>query len=144
MNLLDTINQTLNQSLFPGHRELRSNGWEEAKNHQMPRDCEASFWDFTSDPDPDVNYVYLKTIDINGSEKFMRYQLVEKPIPKFEPENYVTKNDFNEFKEDILDAINSLKQSGSGGNRPGNSSKQSGRTGNEFRGSETDIQTGGQ
>ena len=143
MDLMSSLSAGLNQSLFPGHRLPRSNGWQEAEKYPMPVNCEAVILD----ADPKSDHIYMKVSDTNGGERFQRYRLVEDPVPRFEPENYVTKSDFTNFKEDILNAINSLRQpvtaDRSAGNRPNGGSKQSGRSNNEFGKSESDVQSDG-
>lgn len=143
MDILSSINQGLNQVLYPGHREKRVDGWEELTKYPMPRDCEGIFLD----KDPKSDHIYMKMVDPNGSETCERYKLVPDPVPKFNPENYVTTEEFNSFKEEILDAINSIKQLISAGNehssRSNGGGKQFNRSGNEFARPETDVQPNG-
>lgn len=113
---MEPILQGLNQTLFPGHRIIRVNGWEEAEKYPMPRDCEAIF----IDKDPASDYIYMKLTDSNGGSTTARYKITEEPIPRFDPDKYISVEDFKSFKEetrkfqeDILDAIHSLKQSNS-------------------------------
>lgn len=137
MDLLNGLNQTL----FPGQRVIRVNGWEAGEKYPMPRDCEA----IMLDENPESDYIYMKVTDSNGGEKFARYRITEEPIPKFDPDKYVTANDFNSFKEEVLSGINSLKQSinCNFGERPKFNGKQSGKSGNEFSRSEADVQSDG-
>ena len=102
----------LSKSLMPGTRVIRVNGWEEAEKYSMPRDCEVMMLD----ADPESDFIYMKKIDANGNEKFQRYKITEAPVVKFDPDKYITVEDFKnyqeenrKFQEDILDAINSLK-----------------------------------
>lgn len=144
-NLISALNQGLNQTLYPGHREIRVKGWEAAQKYPMPRDCEL----IMIDADPKSDHIYMKVTDSNGGESFERYKITPDPIPKFEPGKYVTTNEMNSFKEEILNAINTIKQSvvstnTERANRSNGSPKQSGRPNNEFRGSETDVQSSGQ
>ena len=106
MAILDSLNQTL----FPGHRVIKVDGWQAADKYPLPRDCEV----IMLDSNPDVNYIYMKKTDVNGAETFERYLFEADPIPKFDPDKYVTTDDFKQFKEEILDGFNSLKQSISG------------------------------
>lgn len=142
-NILSSLTRGLNQSMFPGHRVPRVSGWEGATKFSMPLDCEGIFLD----KDPESNHLYMKYIDQNGDEVCERYRYEKDPVPKFEPDKYVTNKDFNSFKEDMLDAINSLTKSVAAANeraaRPGNNSKQSGRPDNGFKGSESDFQPDG-
>ena len=149
MNLLDSINDALKQALCPGYREPRVHGWENAEKFPMPRDCEK----IMLDDDPRSDHIYMKKTDADGGYQFARYKIVEDPIPKFEPDMYVTKTDFSNFKEDILDAINSLKQcvannpaanntnnnSDTRSARPYGGNKQSGKSDNGVSRSEPDV-----
>lgn len=141
MGMLESLNQTLGQALYPGHREIRVSGWEQAEKYPMPRDCEAIFLD----SNPDVDYIYMKVTDSNGGERFARYRIEEDPIPRFEPGKYVTTHDFQSFKEEILNGFDSLKQSIAAANdyrsaRPNGSGKQSGRSDNGFSKPDTNVQ----
>lgn len=131
-NILSTISQGLNQTLFPGHRVIRVNGWESAEKYPMPRDCET----IMLDGDPSSDYIYMKVTDSNGGERFARYKLVEDPIPRFEPDKYVTTSDFVKFKEEITNGFDSLKQlisaNAERSSRSGGNSKQSSKSNNEL------------
>ena len=144
MDLISSLSQGLSQSLAPGRRVPRSDGWEMAEKYPMPRDCEVVIFD----TNPESNHFYMKVTDQNGGERFARYKYEEDPIPRFEPDKYVTTKDFNSFKEDILDGINSLKQSIASiersSARPNGGGKQSGRSNNEFGKPEPNIQSNGQ
>lgn len=143
MDLLSSITQSLNQALSPGQRVIRVNGFEEAEKYPMPINCEA----IMIDSNPNSDYIYMKATDLNGGEKFARYKIVEDPIPRFDPDKYVTTNDFEKLKEDISNGFDSIKQlitaSTERANRSNGGIKQPGRTNNEFRGPEQDIQSGG-
>ena len=111
---MDNILANLNQTLFPGHQVIRVNGWEAAEKYPMPRDCEV----IMLDQDPESNYIYMKRTDSNGGPTTARYRIIEEPIPRFDPDKYISVEEFksyreenSKFQEDILDAINSLKQS---------------------------------
>lgn len=97
----------LSRALMPGTKVIKVSGWQAAKKYPIPRDCEV----IMVDSDPDSDYIYMKKTDINGAEDFQRYQIIEDPVPEFDPEKYVTVNDFKNFKEEILNGFNSLKQS---------------------------------
>lgn len=110
---MDNILSGLNQTLFPGHRVIRVNGYPDAEKYPMPRDCEAIF----IDSDPSSDYIYMKMTDSNGGSTVARYKITEEPIPRFDPDKYINVDTFKEFQEetrkfqeDILDAIHSLKQ----------------------------------
>lgn len=115
---MDSILQSLNQTLFPGHTVIRVDGYDGAEKYPMPRDCEA----IMLDSDPDSNYLYMKKTDSNGGYRTARYKYIEEPVPRFDPDKYLSVDDFRKyqeenrkFQEDILDAINSIKQSASSG-----------------------------
>lgn len=101
---MDILN-SLNNTLFPGHRVPRVNGWKEAEKYQIPRDCEV----IILDQNPEVDYIYMKKVDVSGVETFARYRIEEDPIPEFNPEKFVTTDDFAKFKEEILNGFDSLK-----------------------------------
>lgn len=125
---MDNILQGFNQTLFPGHTVIRVDGYEAAEKYPMPRDCEA----IMLDSDPESSYLYMKKTDSNGGYKIARYKYKEEPVPKFDPDKYLTVDDFKayqeenrKFQEDILDAINSLKQPStcSGSSKPSSNNK---------------------
>ena len=101
---MDILN-SLNNTPFPGHRVPRVNGWKEAEKYQLPRDCEV----IILDQNPESDYIYMKKVDVSGVETFARYRIEEDPIPEFNPEKFVTTDDFTKFKEEILNGFNSLK-----------------------------------
>lgn len=92
------------QTFMPGQRLVRVRGYEAADKYALPRDCEAIF----IDEDEDV--CYIKKTDTNGGEKLWMYDMTEKELPRFDPTKYVTKKDFDSFKEDILNGFNDIKQ----------------------------------
>lgn len=103
---MDSILQSLNQTLFPGHTVIRVDGYDAAEKYPMPRDCEA----IMLDSDPDSNHLYMKKTDSNGG-------YIEDPVPKFDPDKYLSVDEFKKyqeenrkFQEEILDAINSIRQ----------------------------------
>lgn len=103
---MDILN-SLNQALYPGHRVIRVKGYQGAKDYPMPRDTEA----IMIDEDPTVNYIYMKKVDVNGGEICARYKYEEDPVPEFDPEKYVTTEEFNSRMEEVLNGINTIKQS---------------------------------
>ena len=102
---MDIFNN-LNQILYPGNRVIRVKGYQGAKEYSIPRDSEVILLDV----DPAVNYIYMKKVDNNGVEQLARYKFEEDPVPEFDPEKFVTKDDFNAKMQEVLDGINSLKQ----------------------------------
>ena len=101
------ILDSLTQSLYPGQRVIKVDGWQAAEKYPMPRDCEVVMLD----KDPNEDHIYMKRTDVNGAPTFERYLIEADPVPRFDPEKYVTVDDFKNFKEEILNGFNSLKQS---------------------------------
>ena len=101
------ILSSLTQAMYPGSRVIRVKGYEAAKKYPMPRDSEAIFLE----EDPNTNYIYMKKVDVNGGEVFARYKYEEDPIPEFTPEKYVTKEDFNTKLEEVMNGIDSIRES---------------------------------
>ena len=141
VDILSNLSQGLNQAFFPGHREVRVRGWEEAEKYPLPRDCEAVLLD----ADPNSDYIYMKKVEADGTERFERYLLVAKPVPKFDPDKYVSTSEFNKLKEDMNNGFDSIKQLLAANSdripaaRSNGNNKQPNRSGNEVRGSEGDI-----
>ena len=77
---MDSILNSLNQTLFPGHRIIRVNGYDEADKYPIPRDCEAIF----IDKDPSSDYIYMKMSDSNGGTTTARYKITEEPLKNFQ------------------------------------------------------------
>ena len=94
-----------NPTLMPGQRLLSVKGYDGAEKYPMPRDCQAAIFDTEED------YLYIKSTDTNGGVTIKRYHLEEEPIPKFEPDQYVTINDFKKFKEEVLNGIRDIQES---------------------------------
>ena len=110
---MDNLLSGLNQTLFPGQRLIRVNNYEEAEKYPMPRDCET----IMLDKDPESDYIYMKKTDINGGPTTERYKVIKAPVPRFDPDKYLSIADFKayqeenkKFQEEVLDAIYSFKQ----------------------------------
>ncbi len=135
MDILEGFNQTL----FPGQKVIRVNGWQNAEKYPVPRDCEV----IMLDTDPDSDYIYMKKVDQNGASNFERYKIEADPVPRFDPEKYVTVKDFENFQKEILNGFNSLKQSinssGFYNTKSGNNGKQSNKPNSEFSQSSTNV-----
>ena len=99
---MDIFNR-INQVILPGQRVTRVEGWEGLKKLKMPRDSEGIFLD----SDPSKDYVYMKKVDINGTETCARYSLLDDPVEEFDPDKYVTKKELGMMKEEIVGGINS-------------------------------------
>lgn len=139
-NILNSLTRGLSQSMFPGHRVPRVSGFEGIQKFSMPLDCEV----IALDKNPESNHLYMKYVDQNGDEVCERYRYEKDPVPKFEPGKYVTNKDFNAFKEDVLNAINSLKQpagqsSTEHTSRSSGNGKQLSRTDNGIKQSDSDV-----
>lgn len=108
---MDLLNST-NPVLVPGQRLLTTDaGYQGADKYPFPRDCEAAIFDTNED------YVYIKRTDVNGATTLRRFHLEEEPLPVFDPKKYVTVDDLAGFKEEMINAINSLQQSINNSNR---------------------------
>ena len=101
---MDLLN-AMNPSLAPGQRLLGVKGYSAAEKYPFPRDCQAALFDEEED------YVYIKKTDVNGGVTVDRYRLELDPIPVFDPQKYVTVDDFDKFKEEVLNGINSIQRS---------------------------------
>lgn len=101
------ILSSITQAMYPGCRVVRVNGYQEAKKYPMPRDSEAIFLDSNSD----TNYIYMKKVDVNGNDICERYKFEADPIPEFTPEKFVTKEDFNKKIEEVMNGIDSIRES---------------------------------
>ena len=96
--------------LVQGQRLITSHGWEGADKIAFPIDCEAAIFD------EDDDYCFIKKTDTNGNATLRMFRLEEVEIPRFDPKKYVTVDDFNSFKEEILNGFNSLQQTIQNGN----------------------------
>lgn len=102
MDILSRFDQTF----LPGGRVRRLDGWDALKKFPMPRDCEGMFLD----ADDSKDYLYMKKTYPDGAEKCARYKLVLDMPEEFDPHNYVNVRDFNEFREEIRNGFDSIKQ----------------------------------
>lgn len=96
-------NQT--QAFFVGQKIPKVSGFNAVDKFSLPRDCEAFFLDEEND------IGYIKKTDVNGNGyKIWMFDMKEKPIPVFDPDKYVTKDEMNQLKEDITRGFDDLKQ----------------------------------
>lgn len=58
---MDILN-SLNGTLFPGHRVPRVNGWKEGEKYQLPRDCEVIMLD--SNPDWAAKFMKMSDMEV--------------------------------------------------------------------------------
>jgi hypothetical protein len=107
--------------LFSGHRIIRVKSWDDWKKLQIPSNCEL----MGIDEDPDKNYLYMKRSDTYGNTKDARYKYTDDPVKEFDPEKYVTVDQFNELMEKVNNGFDSIQQSiaARGGTGPGNNQK---------------------
>ena len=118
MNILNTFSS----DLYTGHRVLRVSSYEEFKALHTPPDCEI----MAINKNPDINEIYMKQVDNLGNEKPAKYSYKEIPEVKFDPDKYVTHEEFNELKEEIRNGFNSLKSttySTTNGSKPNGNNK---------------------
>ena len=101
------ILSSISQAMYPGCRVIRVKGYQAAKKYPMPRDSEAIFLD----EDPAVNYIYMKKVDVNGNDECERYKYEEDPIPEFSPDKFVTKEEFDNKLEEVMNGIDSIRES---------------------------------
>lgn len=102
MDILSRFDQTF----LPGGRVRRIDGWEALKKFPMPRDCEGMFLDV----DDSKDYLYMKRTYQDGTEKCARYKITLDMPEEFDPNKYVNVREFNEFREEIRNGFNSIKQ----------------------------------
>lgn len=96
--------KALGQAMIPGYRIPRVGSWDELKQYHMPVDCEGIFLD----RDPNKDYIYMKRTDVNGGEICARYKIEEDPVREFDPEKYVSVEEFNELKEIVTNGFDSI------------------------------------
>ena len=101
------ILSSISQAMYPGCRVIRVKGYQAAKKYPMSRDSEAIF----IDEDPAVNYIYMKKVDVNGNDICERYKYEEDPVPEFSPDKFVTKDEFNNKLEEVMNGIDSIRES---------------------------------
>lgn len=116
-----SIFQTLTQAVAPGQRVIRVAGWEGLKKLNLPRDSEV----IALDVDDTKDVFYMKKVDMYGNETCGRYKFSDYPVEEFEPDKYVTKKDFDEFRKEIKDGFNSLRERRTADDKSGGSSKKS-------------------
>lgn len=100
------ILSNISQAILPGARVRRIAGWEALKQFSMPRDSEGIFLD----EDDTKDIMYMKKVDANGVEVCARYRYEEDPVEEFDPDKYVTVKEFNEFRKEIKDGFDSVKE----------------------------------
>lgn len=59
--------------------------------------------------DENEPYIYLKTADGSGKTTIRAFSLVEIDIGKLSESKYITRQDFDAFKQDILNSIKGMK-----------------------------------
>lgn len=96
-----------NSDIFPGHRIVRVKSWDEWVRLQVPRDCEL----IGIDESNEKNYLYMKWNDANNKTVDARYRYEDDPVQEFDPEKYVTVEQFNKLMEEVNNGFDSLRQS---------------------------------
>lgn len=119
-----SIFQTLTQAVAPGQRVIRVAGWEGLKKLSLPRDSEV----IALDVDDTKDIFYMKKVDTLGNEVCGRYKFTEYPVEEFEPDKYVTKKDFDEFREEIRSGFDSIRQQRSADGQSGGAGKRTGQS----------------
>lgn len=59
--------------------------------------------------DQNEPYIYVKTSDVNGRTSLRAFSLMEIDVTKIQDSKYITRDDFDMFKRDILNSINGMK-----------------------------------
>ena len=59
--------------------------------------------------DQNEPYIYMKTSDANGRTSLRAFSLLEIELSKIQDSKYITRDDFDSFRRDILNSINALK-----------------------------------
>ena len=101
------ILSNLNRAILPGARVPRVHGWEGALKFPMARDAEV----ILLDEDDSKDRMYMKYVDKDGNEICERYHYTPDPVKEINPDNYITKDEFNALREEMRDGINSIKKS---------------------------------
>lgn len=97
------MNSLLNNSfLMPGARLIRVSNYQEAQNYPIPVNSEVALFDENED------VLYIKRCDVNNFATITRFNLtiIEDEIAK--TNDFVTSEEFNSFKEEILNGQRSI------------------------------------
>ena len=100
------ILSNISRAILPGARVPRVRGWEGALKFAMARDAEA----ILLDEDDSKDHMYMKYVDKDGNEICERYHYTRDPVKEFNPDEYITKEEFNALREEMHDGINSVKE----------------------------------
>lgn len=60
--------------------------------------------------DQDEPYIYLKTSDSQGKTSIRAFSLIEVDVNKIVDSKYITRDDFDSFKQDMYSMMNELKE----------------------------------
>ena len=97
------MNSMLNNSfLMPGGRLLRVANYQEAINYPVPVNSEVPLFD------ENENILYIKRCDVNNFSTVTRFNLAVIEDEVLKPTDFVTSEEFNVFKEEILDGQRSI------------------------------------
>lgn len=98
-----TINPpSMHQSTIPGGQLLKVNGIESAKAFNTLPNSQIALFDANED------VMYIKTTDANGFATIRKFRFVEESEEPLDASKYVTIEEFNKFKEEILNGKQSV------------------------------------
>lgn len=100
------MNRFGNPFMLQGQRLPKANGIQEAREYPTGIDCEVAIFDTNDD------IMYIKTTDGNGFGSLRRFRITEEPLETVEVNpNSVSRSEFNEFKEEVLNGQRSILES---------------------------------
>lgn len=100
------MNQFANPFLLQGQKLIKANGIGEAREYPMGINCEVPIFDVNDD------ILYIKTSDGNGFASLRRFRLTEEPLEEPVPSSsMVSREEFNSFKEEVLNGQHSILES---------------------------------
>lgn len=91
-----------NQFIMQGSRLLQVTGMQEAREYPMPADSEVALFDRNED------ILYIKRTDVNNFPSVRAFQLTEVTMNSQTDNSFVSIEEFNKFREDILDGQRSI------------------------------------
>lgn len=119
MQLPTNINFNNISALIPGQILPSVHGTSEAEKYPTPNNSEVVLKDADDD-----TLLYIKTTDVNGFGKVKRMRCYEDPEPSIQDLNdqrYVTIEDFNKFKKEMKEILDSGRNNGRQSNDGANS-----------------------
>lgn len=91
-----------NQFIIQGSKLLQVSGVNEAREYPLPADSEVALFD------RDEDILYIKRTDVNGFHSVRCFQLTEIESHTPTEGNFVSTEEFNKFREDILNGQRSI------------------------------------